>query len=160
MREKLEDAANDGGLVRLEIGGALSRANGQGEESGDVVGGFRGGDSVVSRGNLHGVDADRGRDLGGFLGGADLAGFQRGERSLEGHDFSGQAVDRGGQFAQADVLGGNVNLGGVELIGGADRQLLNGGTEVVTLDGEGDGGGKGLVQLFFDGQLVLRRAAT
>ncbi len=70
----------------------------------------------------------------------DLLGLEGGEGGLQGDDLGGEAVDGDGQFAQAGVLRGDVSLGGGQFIGGADGQLLDGGAEVITLDGEGDAG--------------------
>ena len=119
-----------------------------------MVDGF-GGRLAVRRAEFDRGHADGGHDLGGFLGGVDLAGFEFGDHRLEAFDFLGGHFEGGGQFGELGVLLGSRNLEGFEFGGGAHGEFLDGGTEVVALGGDARDSGGGFEELFFDGHLVI-----
>ncbi len=139
-----------------EVSVTLLAADGEGEEGGEVIHGFGAG-LGVRRAEFDRGDADGGHDLGGFLGGVDLAGFERGDHGLEAFDFLGGHFEGGGQFGELVVLLGGGNLKGFQLGGGAHGEFLDGGTEVVALGGDARDSGGGFEELFFDGHLDIAK---
>ena len=91
--------------------GDAGRAGGHREVSGLDVGGahLRG---RVALGQLDGLGAEGGDDLGGFLRGAGLTGFELGDLGLQLGGFQGGGFQGGGQFGELRILGGGFDLEG------------------------------------------------
>ena len=136
----------------LEVRVTFLGADREGHEGRVVIDRFGRGTVTLGKGDRD--DTDGGRDLGGFLGGADLDGLGFKSSGLEGGGFGFDGLDGFGEAGDGGVLDGGFDLQLLEFRGGADGEFLDSGTEVIAFGGEAREGSRGFEELFFDGHIL------
>ena len=112
------------------------------------------GDGRGGRVDGHRVDARGSHDVGGLLGGGHSGLLDGLDLGVGRVSDSLELVELGGELGDAGVLGRDVSLGGSELVGGANGQLLDGRTEIVALGGQRQGNSAQLGDFGLGGQFA------